>query len=388
MTGYVSQDNFEVPMFLGRQTFMRIDAAAPEFAKSILDQLGLEAACQACQMWERPHTPYHGPDHLIEGAAYINAAKNELQGWKPDPRFDALCLAWLFHDAVYDIQSRSNEELSARAMHQAFASAPKSRAFPADHCAVAERLILGTKDHNSMAFSTAWEGITEEARIMLEADLERLTTGDWRRSMDVESMIYREYGIYSWKDYRPGRVAVLSKLLDVVDYIRQGNNLRNVIRWLETWRPRIGLMVGSFNPFHVGHLELLERAEAIFDKVVVGVGVNPDKPNSHGDVDAIRTALANREVLTYEGLTTALVDSMSESGCDVTVVRGIRDAADLAFEKTLHRWNGLMSAGYKCVYIMPSAETEHISSSGIRSVLKSDPDNAIAKSYIVAAQKN
>ena len=70
------------------------------------------------------------------------------------------------------------------------------------------------------------------------------------------------------------------------DYISWLNDMSDVCKYdidmidiLETWRPKIGLYAGSFNPFHKGHLNIIMKAEEIFDKVIIARGINPTKKN-------------------------------------------------------------------------------------------------------------
>src|SRR5688572_6111322 len=67
--------------------------------------------------------------------------------------------------------------------------------------------------------------------------------------------------------YRKGRLEFLSGQ----------NNAEAHAAFLSAFQPNIGVFAGSFNPFHRGHLNVLEKAERIFDKVIIAFGRNPEK---------------------------------------------------------------------------------------------------------------
>ena len=62
----------------------------------------------------------------------------------------------------------------------------------------------------------------------------------------------------------------------------------------------IGIYTGSFNPFHLGHLDILNKAKRMFDEVVIAVGHNPDKymlSEVHQRIETIEAQLPNQKVL-------------------------------------------------------------------------------------------
>ena len=71
---------------------------------------------------------------------------------------------------------------------------------------------------------------------------------------------------------------------------------------------KIGFYAGSFNPFHIGHYNILSKAEEIFDKVIIGVGVNYEKrKNKKHDLPDI---IKDREIIEYDGLITDVLKNI------------------------------------------------------------------------------
>ena len=127
---------------------------------------------------------------------------------------------------------------------------------------------------------------------------------------------------------------------------------------------RTALYAGSFAPFTVGHLSVLQRALQIFDRVVVMVGINPAKPDRPDDIDSLRRlvdGIDGAELLLWQGLT---VDAAAEVGAK-WLVRGVRSVADFEYERNLADINRRIS-GLETIILFATPELSMISSSMVR----------------------
>ena len=128
------------------------------------------------------------------------------------------------------------------------------------------------------------------------------------------------------------------------------------------------LYPGSFDPVTLGHLDIIRRAAAIFDTVVVGVLHNPDKQGlfSVGQrVDMLERACAeipNVKIIAWPGL---LADLTRETGIRA-VVRGVRNTADLDSESTMAHINGRLDPGLETLFLPASPERADVSASMVR----------------------
>ncbi|MBI3518731.1 MAG: adenylyltransferase/cytidyltransferase family protein [Bacteroidetes bacterium] len=129
-------------------------------------------------------------------------------------------------------------------------------------------------------------------------------------------------------------------------------------------KPNIALFAGSFSPFHKGHFNVLQKAEKIFDKVIIAFGKNPDKTIPSWPIPK---TISNRQHTKYEGLLTDHVDSL---GYEVTVIRGLRNSTDFQYEQNQYRYIQELKPDINIVNIFCDKEFEHISSSGIRTLEK------------------
>ena len=142
---------------------------------------------------------------------------------------------------------------------------------------------------------------------------------------------------------------------------------------------KIAIYPGSFNPFTTGHLNILEKAEAIFGKenVIIAVGINPDKLNPNTEqFSAVKTIKDNLRSKTVEGFKGFLTDYIWEKeklGFDVTVIKGLRNGDDLDYEVNQLRFMEEMKPDIKVVFITCDKQFEHVSSSAYRALEKVRP---------------
>jgi pantetheine-phosphate adenylyltransferase len=137
---------------------------------------------------------------------------------------------------------------------------------------------------------------------------------------------------------------------------------------------RIALYPGSFDPVTNGHLDVLQRALAVFDQVVVAVLENPrKKPLFPVETRAVVIETAIRDagidleqatVATFDGLT---VDAAQEHGAR-WIVRGLRAISDFEVEGQLAHNNRVLAPGLDTVFFMTSVEFAYVSSSLVKEI--------------------
>lgn len=138
------------------------------------------------------------------------------------------------------------------------------------------------------------------------------------------------------------------------------------------------LFPGSFDPITLGHFDIIRRALALFDEIVVAIGVNGDK-NYMFTVEQrkefIEKAFADEpkvKVSTYQGLT---VDYCREINAQF-ILRGLRNPADFEFEKAIAHTNRTLSK-IETVFLLTAARTSFISSSIVRDVIRNNGDYTV-----------
>ena len=128
------------------------------------------------------------------------------------------------------------------------------------------------------------------------------------------------------------------------------------------------IYAGSFDPVTNGHLDIIKRAAAVFDKVIIGVLINKSKQplfSIEERVDLIKEVtkdIPNVEILSFNGL---LIDFSDRMKADV-IVRGIRAVSDFEYELMMAQTNKQLKANIETMFFATSAEYSFVSSSMIR----------------------
>lgn len=129
---------------------------------------------------------------------------------------------------------------------------------------------------------------------------------------------------------------------------------------------------GSFDPFTVGHLDIVTRAARVFDTVTVAVFDNPGKGTEFSLEDRltlIREAVSQIPNVSVDHSTGLLVDYCRQNGASV-IVRGIRNGSDVEYETMLESVNSRVGPEISTVYFLSKPEHACISSSLVRQLLK------------------
>ena len=133
---------------------------------------------------------------------------------------------------------------------------------------------------------------------------------------------------------------------------------------------RKAIFPGSFDPFTLGHLDILKRSLSLFDEITVGVGRNNEKKTMFSEqqrIGFIKKYFENEpkiKVKSYEGLTIDFCKKIDAK----FIVRGIRNNGDFEFEKAIARTNRKLSK-IETIFLLTSAETSFISSSIVRELI-------------------
>ena len=135
---------------------------------------------------------------------------------------------------------------------------------------------------------------------------------------------------------------------------------------------RRALYPGTFDPLTLGHVDVIERAEELFDEVIIGVSDNPGKNplfTPEERVEMVRESLAGHagvRVVHYSGLT---VDCAQREGATV-LVRGLRTTSDLENELQQAMMNREMAPAVHTVFLPAQASRVYLSSSILKEVAR------------------
>ena len=133
---------------------------------------------------------------------------------------------------------------------------------------------------------------------------------------------------------------------------------------------RIAIYPGTFDPITCGHLDIIERAIKLFDKVIVTIAKNTKK-KTHFSIDErmemIEDAtnhLKNIEIESFDGL---LVDFAAEKNA-VAIIRGLRAISDFEFEFQMALMNNNLNKDITTVFLMPNEKYTYLNSTIVKEV--------------------
>jgi pantetheine-phosphate adenylyltransferase len=144
---------------------------------------------------------------------------------------------------------------------------------------------------------------------------------------------------------------------------------------------RVAVYTGSFDPITLGHLNVIERASRLVDRLIVGIGINAGKDpmfTTDERVELVRRTTArflNVEVRQFSGLAVKFV---RECGARV-MIRGVRPLTDLETEITMMMANRQLDPDIETVVLMADGEFAHVSSSLIKQIAPIAGDEELAR---------
>jgi pantetheine-phosphate adenylyltransferase len=139
---------------------------------------------------------------------------------------------------------------------------------------------------------------------------------------------------------------------------------------------KIAVFPGSFDPITVGHVSLVQRALPLFDKIIVAIGINSQKQylfdleTRLNWLHAVFQHERKVEIAQFEGLTAHFCNKIGAK----YLLRGLRNASDFDYEKTISQLNHIVGNDLETVFLISLPEFSHISSTIVRELIKGKGD--------------
>jgi pantetheine-phosphate adenylyltransferase len=133
---------------------------------------------------------------------------------------------------------------------------------------------------------------------------------------------------------------------------------------------RMAVYPGTFDPVHLGHLDVISRGSRMFDHLVVGVGINPEKKpffELEERVELVRQVVApyaNVSVEPFTGLAVAFVRSVGAR----IMLRGLRTTSDMEIEFAMSLMNLSLDPEIETIFLMAKEPYSHLSSTLLRQI--------------------
>ena len=139
---------------------------------------------------------------------------------------------------------------------------------------------------------------------------------------------------------------------------------------------KIAVFPGSFDPITIGHVDLVKRALPFFDKIIVAVGINSQKKylfSLDQRIKWLEAVFENEPTIhvdSFEGLTAHFCQKREAQ----YLLRGLRNASDFDYEKTISQLNNIVGDGLETMFLISRPEFSHISSTIVREIIKGNGD--------------
>jgi pantetheine-phosphate adenylyltransferase len=133
---------------------------------------------------------------------------------------------------------------------------------------------------------------------------------------------------------------------------------------------RTAVFTGTFDPLTLGHLDVIRRGMVLFDRLVVGIGINPNKQSLFTIEERVALArevvapFENVDVEAFEGLTVHFVRRIGAR----IILRGLRTLSDMEYEFSMTLTNNRLDPEVETVFLMADGEYSHVSSGLIKQV--------------------
>ena len=144
---------------------------------------------------------------------------------------------------------------------------------------------------------------------------------------------------------------------------------------------RVGLYPGTFDPITLGHLDIIGRASALVDRLVIGVAINRDKGPLFSLEERVAmieaecaklTAQIGTEIVVYP-FENLLIDCARDVGAGM-IIRGLRAVADFEYEYQMVGMNRILDNSIETVFLMAEAKHQAIASKLVKEIARLDGD--------------
>lgn len=310
--------------------------------------------------YNQKHRMFHYVTHVYEILTRIDTntgcAFDEDSGVYTNS-YKSLILAALFHDVVYDPTRPDNEEKSVEFMLSKLNGHIDETVLQTASNLIQATSEIDTQDPLAKEFNSYDRAI--------------LGSHDFAELVNYGDDIRREYIMYDYQDFALKHVEVISKMHACGNFTNKAV-FDAYCSYVLGRKIKLGIYAGSFNPLHIGHVDILRKATSIFDQVILAECVNPNKPaREHDDSAHVFIGdLGYFKRVVFPGMLAELYDHYyGMPNYEVTLIKGIRNADDLQSENTQLAYTSEYARhNVSVVYIPAEPELRHVSSSAIRSL--------------------
>jgi pantetheine-phosphate adenylyltransferase len=150
-------------------------------------------------------------------------------------------------------------------------------------------------------------------------------------------------------------------------------------------KKRLGVYAGSFDPLTIGHLWMIEQGVTLFDRLIVAVGINPDKRYTftlEQRLIMLRESLGQYRNLTVNSYSNRYLIDYAQSIQASHILRGIRSESDYEYERTMRNINGDFDSEICSVFLIPPRDIAEVSSSMVKGLVGPKGWRKVVRKYV------
>ena len=150
-------------------------------------------------------------------------------------------------------------------------------------------------------------------------------------------------------------------------------------------KKRLGVYAGSFDPLTVGHFRMIQEGVNLFDRLIVAVGINPEKRYTFSleeRLSMLRDSLKQHRNLSVTSFSNRYLIDYAQSISATHILRGIRSESDYEYERTLRNINGDLDPGIVSVFLMPPRDIAEVSSSMVKGLVGPKGWQKVVRKYV------
>ncbi len=150
-------------------------------------------------------------------------------------------------------------------------------------------------------------------------------------------------------------------------------------------KERIAVYAGTFDPLTIGHLWMIEQGATLFDRLIVAIGINPDKRcvfSVDERLSMLQESVKQFQSVEVTSFTNKFLISYAQSMGAKFVLRGVRTESDYEYERVMRNINGDLNAKITTVFLMPPRKIAEVSSSMVKGLIGPDGWETIVKDYL------
>ena len=148
---------------------------------------------------------------------------------------------------------------------------------------------------------------------------------------------------------------------------------------------KLAVYAGTFDPLTVGHFWMIKQGAVLFDKLIVAIGINPDKRcvfSVDDRLDMLRQSVEKFTNVDVGSFTNQFLINYAQSMGARFILRGIRTESDYEYERAMRNINGDLNSGITTVFLMPPRGIAEVSSSMVKGLIGPEGWETIVKGYL------